>query len=330
MRKRKDRPAFTLIELLVVIAIIAILIALLVPAVQKVREAAARTQCLNNLKQTGLAMHGYHDAQRGLPTAGDYAIGTTSKSWSIAARLLPYVDQDAVHKQIDFATAYDNPLNVPVARFRVPIHICPSDPNDKPRPDGALTHYPISYGANFGTWMVLNPTTQQFGDGAFTINKQVRMVTITDGTSNTLAFAEVKMYTPYLRDSGAPSAVGTAPPASTSVVVGYGGNFKPDSGHTEWVDARVHQTGFTTVFTPNTMVPFVNAGVTYDIDFTSIREGQTTTGITYAAVTSRSYHAGMVNVLLVDGTTRSISSSISLQVWRALGTRIGNEVVGDF
>jgi prepilin-type N-terminal cleavage/methylation domain-containing protein len=330
MRAPSNRLAFTLIELLVVIAIIAILIALLVPAVQKVREAAARTQCLNNLKQIGLAVHGYHDANRGLPSAGDYAIGMTSKSWSVSARLLPFVEQDALHKLINFSLTYDNVANLPAAQFRVPLQICPSDPNDRPRPDGAVTHYPISYGANFGTWLIFNPSTQQGGDGAFLINRQVRLVGITDGTSNTLAFAEVKMYTPYLRDGGNPSAAGTAPPATPAAISGFGGSFKADSGHTEWVDARVHQTGFTTTFAPNTPVPFVNGGVTYDVDFNSSREGQTTTAITYAAVTSRSYHSGIVNVLLMDGTARSISSTVALTVWRALGTRMGNEVVGDF
>ncbi len=157
MRYASRRSGFTLIELLVVIAIIAILIALLVPAVQKVREAASRTRCLNNLKQIGLALHGYHDAQRGLPTAGDYPAGVTGAAWSVAARLLPYVEQDAVHNQINFSTSYSTqPAVTPV---RIPLHICPSDRNDRARPDGAVTHYPISYGANFGTWMVFNPAT---------------------------------------------------------------------------------------------------------------------------------------------------------------------------
>jgi prepilin-type N-terminal cleavage/methylation domain-containing protein len=94
------RRAFTLIELLVVIAIIAILIALLVPAVQKVREAAARTQCLNNLKQIGLALHNHHDTEQGFPPAAIYK--NSSDSWSIHARLLPQIEQDALYRQINF------------------------------------------------------------------------------------------------------------------------------------------------------------------------------------------------------------------------------------
>ncbi|MBI2807721.1 MAG: DUF1559 domain-containing protein [Planctomycetes bacterium] len=325
MRTCRTRPAFTLIELLVVIAIIAILIALLVPAVQKVREAANRTSCLNNLKQIGLALHSYHDANRGLPPGGTYPSGVISSSWSVLARLLPYVEQDNVYRNINFGLTYD--VQPAITQIRMPIHICPSDGNDRPRPDGALTHYPVSYGANFGTWMVFNAATQQGGDGAFIVNQRFRLPQIQDGTSNTLAFAEVKMYTPYLRDGGNPSAFGVAPPTDPTVVGAFGGSFKPDSGHTEWVDARVHQTGFTTAFGPNTAVPFAYNGATFDIDFTSSREGKSTTGITYAAVTSRSYHSGLVNVLLLDGTCRSIQNSISLATWRALGTRAGDEVV---
>ncbi len=154
-------------------------------------------------------------------------------------------------------------------------------------------------------------------------------MTVADGTSNTLAFAEVKMFTPYLRDLATALPAGTAVPASPAVVTGYGGTFKVDSGHTEWVDARVHQTGITTLFTPNTSVPYVNGGVTYDVDFNSTREGTSTTGITYAAVTSRSHHSALVHVMMLDGTCRAVSNSINLAVWRAIGTRNGNEAVGD-
>ena len=113
-------------------------------------------------------------------------------------------------------------------------------------------------------------------------------------------------------------------------MAGYGGDFKSNSGHTEWVDARVHQTGITTTFPPNTKVLYTSGGTTYDIDFNSMREGQTATGITYAAVTSRSYHTGGVNVLLMDGSVRFIRDGVTLQTWRGLGTPAGGEVPGDF
>jgi prepilin-type processing-associated H-X9-DG protein len=91
----------------------------------------------------------------------------------------------------------------------------------------------------------------------------------------------------------------------------------------------VHQTGFTTVFTPNTVVPFTSGGVNFDIDFNSSREGKTTNGITYAAVTARSYHPSLVQALFMDGSVRPISNSIPLATWRALGTRCGNEIATD-
>jgi len=327
MFRQQHRQAFTLIELLVVIAIIAILIALLVPAVQKVRDAAARTQCLNNLKQIGLAVHNYHDTNKSFPHP-QYAVGVTSDAWSIHARILPFVEQANLYNTINFSQTYA--VQGAVTQMRVPIYFCPADPGDYPRPDGAITHYPLTYGANLGTWMVYDAATRQGGDGAFVVNQPTRMTGFVDGTSNTLAFAEVKAWNPYLRDGGSPNGLGVAPPASPADVVAYGGSFKNNSGHTEWTDARVHQTGFTTVFTPNTNVPYTNGGVTYDIDFNSSREGKTTTNTTYAAVTARGYHSGIVNVLLVDGSCRSISNSISLATWRGLGTRAGGEVPGEF
>jgi prepilin-type processing-associated H-X9-DG protein len=217
-----------------------------------------------------------------------------------------------------------------VTQTRVATYLCPSEMNDRPRPDGAVTHYPITYGFNFGNWLVYNPLSGQGGDGAFVINRGTRIADFTDGSSMTIGAAEVKAYQAYVRDGGNPGVLGYPVPASVAEVAAFGGSLKPDSGHTEWVDARVHQTGFTTVFPPNTKVPYVANGTTYDIDFNSSREGKTTNRPTYAAVTSRSYHtAGVVNVLMMDGSVRSVTSSISLPTWRALGTRSGGEVLGN-
>jgi hypothetical protein len=149
-----------------------------------------------------------------------------------------------------------------------------------------------------------------------------------DGTSNTISFSEVKAFQPNVKEGGSPTAT---PPSQASVVGGWGGgNFSDDNGHTEWVEGRVHQDGFTTTFVPNTKVPYSNGGQTYDIDYTSMEEGDSTTSPTYAAVTSRSYHTGVVHSLLMDGSVRAISSNIDLGIWRALGTRAGGEVIGEF
>lgn len=321
------RMAFTLIELLVVIAIIAILIGLLLPAVQKVREAAARARCQNNLKQWGLALHNHESSLGVYPALGEYAIGSTATSWSLPARLLPYVEQENLQKLIDFSAPYT--AQGTVTQTRIPILICPSEVSDRPRPDGAITHYPLNYGANAGTWFLYNPINGQTGDGAFGVNQKMRPADFLDGLSNTIAMAEVKAYTPYLRDSQNPNAIGTTAPTNPNAIAPYGGDFKTNSGHTEWVDARVHQTGITTTFPPNTNVPYTSGGTTYDVDFNSSREGRTTNMPTYAAVTSRSYHTGGVNVLLVDGSVRFVSNSIDAVSWRALGTRSGGEILTD-
>jgi len=316
---------FTLVELLVVIAIIGVLVALLLPAVQAAREAARRSSCGNNLKQIGLALHNFHDAHRKFPPSSNLPSSGLGDGWSIHANLLPQLEQQNVRNLVDLTTSYSSqPL---VTQFRVPTYICPSEVNDRERPDGALTHYPLCYAVNLGTWLVYNPTTKAGGSGVVYPNSRTGMSSVTDGTSNTLAFAEVKAFNPYFRDgNGAAAAI----PTSTATVLGYAGDFKTNSGHTEWVDGRANQSGFTTTFPPNTKVIHSTGGVDYDADFTNAREGKTTDQITYAAITSRSYHPGGVQTVYVDGSVHFVPETINLATWRALGTRNGGEVVTDF
>jgi len=334
---RSDRPAFTLVELLVVIAIIGILVGLLLPAIQAAREAARRMSCTNNLKQIGLALHNYESAMTTFPPSTVSVGGSASQPWSAQAFLLPYLEGSNITSRIDYNVGYHsgtNKANFPpngVATLRVPVYLCPSEPNDRARLDanGVPEHFPINYSLNVGTYLIFNPLNRADGGSAFAPNRRNTVSGFADGLSNTVGLSEVKAFTPRFHDHiGMPSA----PPTNSSLVSsGYtGGSWSINGGHTEWVCGRAIHTGFTTTLTPNTKVPHIVSGVVYDIDVTSSREGRNQSDPTYGIITSRSYHTGLVNVVLMDGSVRGVSSSIELPIWQALGTRAGSEVIGEF
>jgi prepilin-type N-terminal cleavage/methylation domain-containing protein len=333
------RTAFTLVELLVVIAVIGVLVALLLPAVQSAREAARRMSCQNNLKQIALATHNYESALGAYPPSFCIQPGAVlsgnNGSWSAQGRILPYIEQGSAYDRVQLDVAWDAPTNratgVPI--MRIPVYRCPSEANDLPRLDGSGAAYtrPLNYTFNLGTWLVHHPATNQGGDGAMFVNSRLTPADFLDGLSNTLCASEAKAFTSYIRNTTDP---GPAPPADSSAFQGMSGqlklgpNLNDNTGHTEWCDGRVHHSGFTTAFTPNTKVLYHSGGRTYDIDFNSRQEGQSATQATYAAITARSYHSGgIVNAVLMDGSVRTISRSVALPVWRALGTRAGGEVI---
>jgi len=334
--KIKCRPAFTLIELLVVVLILGILIALLLPAVQQVRELARRTQCKNHCRQIALAVHNYVDVSGVLPPSAciDPAVTETGNngSWGVHGRILPFLDQSNLYNAVDLTVAWD--FQEAIDGLNIPVYACPSDPrSDEPRDPGSgkVTLYPTNYGFSFGTWFVFDPVSGRGGDGAFFPNARLALTHFTDGTSNTLLVSEVKAWQPYRRNGGPPFATIPDSVATAETVTGSGAQFK-QTGHTEWPDGRVHHQGITTTLPPNTVVPCADGRSTFDCDYNSWQEGKN--GIngnpSYAIITSRSYHPGSVNTALADGSVRSVSEAIDLSVWQSLGTRSGGEVVPEF
>ena len=222
-----------------------------------------------------------------------------------------------------------------ISSLKIPTYACPSDTlSDTARgvSRGRATLYPTTYGFNFGTWFVWDPVSRKGGDGAFFPNAKLATEHFVDGTTNTMLAAEVKAWTPYLRNGGPPTTAVPQMASDVQTLLPSASQFK-NTGHTEWPDGRVHHQGFTTVLTPNTSVPYVNShGETLDVDYNSWQEGKNgmNGSPTYASITSRSHHVGIVQILMADGSSRSITNSINQGIWRGLGTRDGGEIPGEF
>jgi prepilin-type N-terminal cleavage/methylation domain-containing protein/prepilin-type processing-associated H-X9-DG protein len=322
-----QRRAFTLMELLVVIAIIAVLIGLLVPAVQQVREAAARSQCQNNLKQLALAMHDYHDQFKRLPSGMSpgqpgpgVAIGDGGfccwGTWMVA--ILPYIEQQAafalyVNYGGDVWTVGPYFSTAPITALttqRFEVMTCPSDIPNAPYL-GITSH---NYGVNYGnttiyqhTQVAVNGFVCNFGGAPFAVNVGFPLTYITDGTSNTLLMAEViqgqrvdiRGWAWY----GPSSGITTAAPPNTS---------QPDQLESDVGFGIPFPNGVCDSGAPN---PPCIANFSGDI-----------VEMRYA----RSRHPGGINAALADGSMRFISDNIDMTTWQALGTAQGGDTVGDF
>ena len=291
------RRGFTLIELLVVIAIIAILIGLLVPAVQKVRDAAARTQCLNNLKQIGVSMHNYHDTYKKLPpqtarNGNSCCYGT----WQMA--ILPFVEQSTLwNNYVNFGNTiaggpnYEQSSNLLITSQRMGIFTCPADTPNAPK---SGTYQGVTYNITQHNYLINvgnidysqggdgklpdQPAGLIFGGAPFARNAQFKLTDITDGTSNTLMAAEIN--------------------------IGQGQDFR---GLTWWAEGS----GFTTYRTPNSpLFDYISNGngapgcVPTSVNSMNA-DCQSRKSPNWNVFTARSRHAGSVNVVLCDGSCRT-------------------------
>ncbi len=314
------RKAFTLIEVLVVIAIIAILIALLVPAVQKVREAANRTSCLNNLKQLALAAHNYHDVRGRFPTGARLSVdvgGRPTMGTNVWVELLPYFDQGNLYKRWDYNDNRNNVAggqNATQAQV-LKILVCPSDPIPQPvchltaeaAPSWSWGFYGVgSYGGNAGKRGVHTGGPPNFPtmtrDGIFYIDSCVRVADITDGTTNTVLFGERIHHDPEF-DRRQPVVWPTI-----NGVVSWG----------RW--GFVSFAGAMASVTLSTPVP-INYRVPPGGDKATLEDRLCAFG---------SAHPGGANFAFADGSVRFLSQSTPLSTLQALSTRAGGEVVGDF
>lgn len=363
----KRRPGFTLIELLVVIAIIAILIALLLPAVQQARESARRTQCKNNLKQLGLALHNYHDVYNMFVymKGGTNGYGNTARNDGNYNRrsglisLLPYVEQSALYAQIeagDTSGANGQTLPVPpggaapwsgwrVWWVQIPGFRCPTDP-------GIITargtsNYAFCRGDSYAFGNTARDANQ--ASGVFCRNTCYGTRDIVDGTSNTIAFGE-RVQGSFgigakagadVRESTLTGVAGITTSAGACVAAASGitsgkryttwsavkGKFS-----SIWQDGQPENVAFNTVLAPNSP--------------SCTNDGNGNADSAYSILNASSYHTGGVQVVLCDGSVRFISENIDTGnlsvavntvngpspygVWGALGTRMGGEVVGEF
>ncbi|MDR3623360.1 MAG: DUF1559 domain-containing protein [Paludisphaera borealis] len=334
------RRGFTLIELLVVIAIIAVLIALLLPAVQAAREAARRMQCINNLKQLGLAVHNYESTNGTLPPQQILGYkGSTiifKSQWGVTSRLAPFLELGPLYNSLNMILKTSDPSNSTVVSTSIKTLICPSEIQPQPytstNSSGVTSTYAVSnYGWCVGDWYVFGGQNGTPNRGAFGVNRSKTFAGLTDGLSQTILTAEVKTYQPAYHDcpgaipaNWASPTVVPDPTTVLSIVASASSACKaPAVGHAKWCNGNTFLDAFTTALTPNAKSP--SGTLPVDVDLCS--EDEDDGGPTYSSVTSRSYHPGGVNTLFGDGSVRFIKETIQWQAWRALGSVAGGEVI---
>ncbi|HYH65186.1 MAG TPA: DUF1559 domain-containing protein [Urbifossiella sp.] len=316
------RRGFTLIELLVVIAIIAILIGLLLPAVQKVREAAARAKCQNNLKQWGLAMHGYHDVTGKLPYFTQ--VSPNRQNW--APFVMPYLEQAPLVAGYNLNTHWYNAPNLAVTQVQLNVFYCPSDRpgamwTDQTGYVSARANYLVSYGTVLFGGGAIGPGRGMFGCSAVanaSANQftpyQATLVQVSDGTSNTVMMSEVIV----ARQDNNQGGGGHWP----------SGDFRGHIWHDATMSSPSHCPNiFMTINGPNSSVP--DNALCGTIANTDPLMPCADTGTTTRQNAARSRHTGGVNAVYGDGSTRFVTKTINPTAWQAMGTMDLGEVVSE-
>lgn len=354
------RRGFTLIELLVVIAIIAILISLLLPAVQKVRESAALTQCKNNLKQIGIALHSHYDGKGWFPAGYTYVANKTA-NYPAATLLLPYIEHQSVYSSINFTVPYDNAANYGVVGSRVEVFLCPTD--DGPEPPAvpgapAGTFFPgVNYVSNYGSGIIFSKDLG-VADGVFVYpnatnaappapqiypimnHRGCRISDVSDGFSNTAAYSErlkgdfdatrFNKKTDLFRGAAYAAKLGTVPLANTTTDMDLAMNICR-----QYVGQNGDPPGTFTNFQTNYGQSYMahrNVGHMNSYSHTAPPNDPSCayppTTMSMPANSNHKNAGGGVNVLMCDGSVRFVASNISVATWRAIGSRNAGDVMG--
>ncbi|WP_233578281.1 DUF1559 domain-containing protein [Tautonia sociabilis] len=330
---QRNRRGFTLIELLVVIAIIGVLIALLLPAVQSAREAARRAQCTNNLKQIGLALHNYES------TWGSFPMGEMPGGMSPQVALLPFVEQNAIYDSFNFNLGqrwiWTQPATITVGRTRISTYVCPSEIYTEYASD-SFQFWATNYAWNSGTWYPTAPGWDGvFGrsyddDSSIRINgarpaiQPIKIADIRDGTSNTLACAEVAngpLVVGAARTKVSDCVQAAATSDSSTILeavaacnqipwdtgpIPWGGSWRY-KGYS-WVEGSIWRNWFNSIRTPNQHCCRAH-------------------NWWYIMKPASSYHPGGANAVMCDGSVKFFKESVAQMTWMGLSTRRGGEVI---